>query len=129
MHQFQFAISNGDAEKLLKIAQTRCGPESSASVQQIQMMLQQYVDQQAAASYAASRNVLCQAVQVGAQLAYRYNQYQSVKANGITLKSFEKTEKFSFPTTASATPLSAASSSGIRTRRTPRPTASAPKTA
>lgn len=93
----QVAISNGDAEKLLKIAETRCGPESAASVQQIQLMLQQYVSPQAAASYASSRNVMCQAVQVAAQLVYRYNQYQSVKANGITLKSFEKTEKFSFP--------------------------------
>lgn len=93
----QVAISTGDAEKLLKIAQTRCGPESIASVQQIQMLLQQYVSQQAAASYTSSRNVMCQAVQVASQLVYRYNQYQSVKVNGVTLKSFEKTEKFGFP--------------------------------
>jgi hypothetical protein len=89
----QIAISNGDAEKLLGIANTRCDQDASRTAQLIGAQL----GAQAAASYTQSRAVLCNALDVAAQMVYRYNVYQSIKANGILLKQLHKQQRFDFP--------------------------------
>jgi hypothetical protein len=86
------AMSNGDAEKIVGIANTRCGQDDTAVLSQISSAL----GASAATDYQKGRGAACQALQVAAQMLYRYSVYQNYKVNGYKIWEGSAKQEFRF---------------------------------